>query len=605
MYRATFLVAIATGSHHSDPVSKIVQRSNLDTCTPNEPNCDEIPLTPFDPTADQEKHWADEEETQSFWQKKAEDEWEARLKQTPNTKKAKNAIIFLGDGMGVNTVTAGRIYKGQKYGKLINAESYKTFIDQIADEGTVGLSKTYCVDRQTPDSAATGTAYLTGVKAKYWTLGLAASIERGNCASVSEESKVKSVLKKAHDAGKATGIVTTTRFHHASPGATYLNSVHRKWYTDADIEKRNPEFPEQYANALCSEENPSCCDNARQFIYQSKYIDVMLAGGYDYLIPKDEVSPINTDEKDGGHKGERSDGMNLRDEWQSLYPEGKVVVTKNQLANVTNGQKILGLFHNKDIPYHLDKNENELNDIPTLAEKTQKAIDSLLATEKDGFYLFVEGGRIDHGHHDSQAIQALEEFAQFDEAIRVAYEHEKLDPEETLIVVTADHSHSFAWGAYGWRGYNILGTAPADIWSQETGGDPTRDDKPINILGYTNGPGWKGPKKSFDDVSERQDLRDADLLATDYQQQSGAPMEQETHGGEDVSIIAKGPWSHMYNGIHEQVYVAHVMLRAQCLEPYEDGEHCQESGNSTTTTTSSSFPNFVNLVLVLTSYFLF
>merc|ERR1712087_1036352 len=114
------------------------------------------------------------------------------------------------------------------------------------------------------------------------------------------------------------------------------------------------------------------------------------------------------------------------------------------------------------------------------------------------------------------AIQALEEFAQFDEAIKVAYEHEALDPEETLVVVTADHSHSFAWGAYGWRGYNILGAAPADIWSEATGGDPTRDDRPINIMGYVNGPGWKGPEKSFDGSSNRQDLREVDTTAIDY-----------------------------------------------------------------------------------------
>ena len=84
----------------------------------------------------------------------------------PNTKKAKYSIIFLGDGMGLQTVTAGRIYSGQKKG-MINAESYKTGIDMVAHNGHTGLSKTYCIDRQTTDSGASATAYLTGTKAMY------------------------------------------------------------------------------------------------------------------------------------------------------------------------------------------------------------------------------------------------------------------------------------------------------------------------------------------------------------------------------------------------------------------------------------------------------
>ena len=61
------------------------------------------------------------------------------------------------------------------------------------------------------------------------------------------------------------------------------------------------------------------------------------------------------------------------------------------------------------------------------------------------------------------------------------------------------------------------------------------------------------------------------------QQQAAAPMASETHGGEDVAIISSGPWSHLYTGIHEQTYVAYVMMKAQCLGVYENDDHCRES----------------------------
>ena len=97
----------------------------------------------------------------------AEVEQAIKVTSQPITNKAKYSIIFLGDGMGLPSVTAGWIYSGQKLG-MINAESYKTGIDNVAHDGHTGLSKTYCVDRQTTDSAASATAYLTGTKAMYY-----------------------------------------------------------------------------------------------------------------------------------------------------------------------------------------------------------------------------------------------------------------------------------------------------------------------------------------------------------------------------------------------------------------------------------------------------
>ena len=330
-------------------------------------------------------------------------------------------------------------------------------------------------------------------------------------------------------------------------------------------------------------ENIYCCDLAKQYIHYSDHIDLTLAGGYDDMVPNTEKSAF--DWKNKGKMGARTDGENLLNEWQSKYPDGRIVTNKTAMEAVPNGVKILGLFDNKDITYELDKTEDQSDSIPTLAEKTKKAIDSLLEMSDEGFYLFVEGGRIDHGHHESNSHKALEEFRQFDEAIKVAHEHPKLQKNyETLIVITADHSHAFAWGGYGWRGYNILGRIPYDTWNGN------EDQQAISILGYANGPGYRG---DVEDKTTRENLTDfsyEEFMDKDYQQQTAAPLGSETHGGEDVAIIAKGPWSHYYTGIHEQVYVANLMMRAQCLEPYDDEPHCSSS---------SVFSFSLGLVLVL------
>ena len=129
--------------------------------------------------------------------------------------------------MGLPTVTAGRIYTGQRAG-WINAESYKTSLDKLADEGYTAMSKTYCIDRQTTDSAASATAYLTGVKSIYNTLGLDGRVRAEDCSSVTEDMYLESVLKKAKKSGLATGIVTTTRLNHATPAGAFAHSPGRE-----------------------------------------------------------------------------------------------------------------------------------------------------------------------------------------------------------------------------------------------------------------------------------------------------------------------------------------------------------------------------------------
>ncbi|CAF5095472.1 unnamed protein product [Rotaria magnacalcarata] len=132
----------------------------------------------------------------SFWYEQAQLSIEEALNRRDNTRIAKNVILFLGDGMGLSTVTAGRIRKGQIKGQL--GEDFLTEMEQFTN---LGLAKTYNIDRQIPDSAATATAYLCGVKAQFGTLGVDGRAKRSNCSN-SVGTNVTSILDWAQQAGK-------------------------------------------------------------------------------------------------------------------------------------------------------------------------------------------------------------------------------------------------------------------------------------------------------------------------------------------------------------------------------------------------------------------
>ena len=177
-----------------------------------------------------------------------------------NGNVAKNVILFLGDGMGVSTVTAGRIRKGQQ--KKRNGEEEITNMESLEN---VALSKTYNIDSQTPDSAGTATAFLCGVKTRLGVIGV-----DGNsldCSStISKKAELESIIKWAQYAGKSTGILTTVRVTHATPAAAYAHVYNRNWES-FDGKIYNQSIKDQGCSdiALQLVEN----NNEHQLIYQN------------------------------------------------------------------------------------------------------------------------------------------------------------------------------------------------------------------------------------------------------------------------------------------------------------------------------------------------
>ena len=202
---------------------------------------------------------------------------------------------------------------------------------------------------------------------------------------------------------------------------------------------------------------------------------------------------------------------------------------------------------------------------PTLPAMTAKAIDLLQADGDAGYFLVVEGGRIDHAHHAGNAFNALNDTIEFADAVQTAVD--RVDLDETLIIVTADHSHVFTIAGYPRRGNPILGTVVA------AGADePTLDENglPYTTLGYANGRGFRDygdeldADRGYADPSApgRVDLRDTDTTAPGFHQEALVPLGAETHGGEDVAVYATGPGARAVAGVQEQNLLYHVMLQA-------------------------------------------
>lgn len=472
---------------------------------------------------------------------------------------AKNVILFVGDGMSISTITAARILDGQLRGE--SGEENQLSFEKFP---FTGFSKTYNVDAQTPDSAGTMTAMMSGVKTDAGIIGLSEKVSRGDCAS-SKGTEVISALELAEIAGMGTGIVTTARLTHATPAATYAHSPDRDWEDVSDMP----------TEAIAQ----GCVDIADQFVHfkeriQQEYgvsvdgIDVAMGGGRRHFLPKDAA--FNSPDAVSAIEGDRTDNRDLIAEWKKLYPSGQYVMDQTGFDALTTAAQlpVLGLFNESHMRYEMDR-KNDVSGEPSLSEMTAKAIQLLEAKDKDkGYFLMVEAGRIDHGHHAGNAFNALHESIELSQAVAKA--QASTNPNETLIIVTSDHSHVFTMAGYPKRGNPILGKVVSVGSDQEA---LALDDMPYTTLGYANGRGFKdlGEETDGDLAYEhpvdqgRKDLNSINTQTPGYHQEALIPLESETHSGEDVGIFATGPGAHLVSGVHEQNVIFHIMNYAANL----------------------------------------
>lgn len=458
----------------------------------------------------------------------------ARRAVKPNTKPAKNVILFVGDGMDPTTVAVSRIYDGQSRGE----EGEENFLS-FEKFPYLAMSKTYNTNAQTPDSAGTMSAMTTGVKTKMGVIALTDSAEFGNCAS-SADAMISTLGELSERAGLATGIISTARLTHATPAAVYAHAADRNWESDTFLS----------AEAIAD----GCKDIARQLI-EFPYgdgLEVALGGGRIYFLPAGADDP-----EDPTEKGMRKDKRDLTAEWTAKGNNRLYVWDKKgfDAIDAATGPKVLGLFETQHMEFEADRAADKAGE-PSLAEMTTKAIE-ILRQDKDGFFLMVEGGRIDHAHHYGNAARALKDTQAFSEAVAAA--DAMTNDRDTLIIVTADHGHTLTFAGYPKKGSDILGLATATLedTSQRDGYSLAADGKPYATLGYANGPGsiLPGQKKAGDRPAPSQE----EAKDINYRQPALVPMAYETHGGQDVTIYAKGPRAYLFGGVVEQSYVFHVI----------------------------------------------
>lgn len=497
-------------------------------------------------------------ETPESWFTSGQQVLEQALAPAATGDRARNVILFVGDGMGLSTVTAARILEGQ-------------LRDQTGEENLLAfetlpylaLSKTYSVNQQVSESAATMTAMVTGVKTTASVVSLDQSAIRGDHTSA-PGTELPTLLELAERAGLATGLISTAALTHATLAATYAHTVERDWENDSLLseEAREAGYP----------------DIARQFTEFTfgDGIDVVFAGGRQNFLPETISDPEYE-----LLPGSRFDGRHLVDEWAARYPEGTWVWNQMQFdaINPATATHVLGLFEPGHMQFEHDRIDDGAGE-PSLTDMTIKAVE-ILSQRDRGYLLIVEAGRIDHGHHAGNAYRALTETIELSNAVAATLA--RVNQEDTLVVVTADHSHTLALGGYPIRGNPILGKV--------TGNDPQGLPKawfdldltgqPFTTLTYANGPGHtvisnqqlEGIKtfphspNSVDAMGgPRPSLSFRDTAAPDYLQESLIPLTSETHGGEDVPLYASGPAAHLFRGVFEQHVVFHVLAYALRLE---------------------------------------
>jgi len=439
----------------------------------------------------------------------------AALARQPATAPAKNVILFIGDGMGVSTVTATRILAGQRAG--VDGASYDLAFDTMPYGGLV---RTYSADGLVTDSANGASAITTGYRTINGGLGVDGGARRGVCDPARNVPTLAQRAKR--ELGKAVGVVSTASLTDATPAAFYAHSPDRGWESDVSLPAAAREA--------------GCVDIASQLVLAPDDLrpDIALGGGLSFFRPE-------------AAGGQRKDGQDLPEIWAARADAAFVTDRDGLNAAVAAGRDVLGLFAAVHMPREVDR-PAAAPQAPTLEEMTRAAI-TRLAAEPQGYVLLVEAAHIDKAHHAGLVAASLTEGIELSKAVAAAMA--LTDPAETLILVTADHSHGLVING-GDRGDDVLGLIKGPTGAPRL----AADGKPLPILTYATGPG--GPR----DGEGRPALEGIDVTAADQVRQAGVYSPSAAHAGEDVPAYAQGPAAYLVTGSMDQPYLFQVMRHA-------------------------------------------
>lgn len=451
----------------------------------------------------------------------------AKQSQSGVDTRAKNIIFFLGDGMGINTLTAARIYAVGEDGDLT--------IDTLPESAFV---KTFSNDAQVTDSAASMSAYMTGVKQNNGVISMSSDTKSIAPAADANGNKqvsrcengrpMPTLAELAKARGMAAGVVTTTSVTDATPAATYAHACHRK--IESDIAAALVPGGAGYNAAL-----------------GANGLDLVFGGGAQFFAPV-------------AQGGKRADGRNLVAELQARGWRYAADTAQMQ-ALAPNAQPAIGLFAQNHFTYEAARDAAKQ---PALADMTAKAID-ILSRNPNGFFLVVEGGLIDHALHATLAKRALQETVGYNAALKTAIDKmNAIDPglKNTLIVATADHDHTLLINGYSPRTGKTTPANPGVLGLVRGLPDNKvrldKDGAPFTILGFGTGEhriqGSRKDVKLTDEIAAGDDYHQEAVVRT----RTGA----ETHGGADVYLGAIGANAELFRGTIDNTRVFNLIKTA-------------------------------------------
>lgn len=294
-----------------------------------------------------------------------------------NENQAKYVFLFIGDGMGVTPVTAAENYLG--FTKTNKGLIYPDRMN-FTEMPVVGLKTQYDCHSFIPDSASTATAFAGGIKTQTDTVGLSGDFEQSS----------DTVAEKAKRAGKSVGIISTVTLNHATPAAFYANVESRKSYYDIGLQMAETNF-DYFAGGSLKERTGK--DEDQEDLY-----DIMEENGYTIADTKAEAEKITADSE-------------------------KVYIVSEKIQD------------DGAMPYSIDQEEGN----QTLNDMVNKGIE-VMEDDPEGFFMMAEAGKIDWAEHANDAVATMNEIYALQESVQTAIDFYNEHPDDTLIVVTADHA---------------------------------------------------------------------------------------------------------------------------------------------------------------------
>jgi len=347
----------------------------------------------------------------------------------------KYVFYFIGDGMGVNQVLGTEMYQSELKGEIGVTPLLFTQFPYAT------VAHTFSSSNGVTDSAAAGTALATGNKTKNGAIGVDKDM-----------AEVSSIAAWAKAGGYKVGISTSVSIDHATPASFYAH------------------------------------ENSRNNSYQIG-LD-LIESNFDFYAGSDFVNPTNSNAKDGKTYESLYDltakaGYTLargyKDYQKKAKKAEKMILFQSEAASAKD---------KGSIPYAIDRQKGDM----TLSEITRAGINFLSKNNDKGFFLMVEGGKIDWACHSNDGATVLTEVQDFDNAIKVAYEFYEQHPEETLIVITADHE----------TGGLSLGTGSYDLNLQALKAQKVSENGFTSILNglrkkYKNQVPWEAVQQALKD----------------------------------------------------------------------------------------------------------